>query len=172
MVSTVVHISKSLNGKGKTERRETALRKFDYYWDAFPYLQISYTMDLTLEELLEMAILEFCSHTILPKYPGPTTHLVSRRILTKHLPIYTATHANLSQSEARAVLWMWLLTLYAWEIPSKNQQGDGAVAMKSIPFTSVKMMSEDEVENVLASFFWTEDFLAFGRRRWELVSRD
>ena len=171
MVWTVVQITEGLQGKAQDGRRQTAFRKFDYYWDAFPYLHISYTEDLTLEELLEMAILLYCSHTIAPRSPAATTHWVSRRMLTKHLPVYAAhSHSNMSQSVERAVLWMLMLTLYAWEMPSKDPEGEGAKVMEHLPLASVKMFSTDEVEEVLRAFFWTEDFLAFGRRRWSLLS--
>ena len=171
VVRAVLHIAGQVNAKGRgraTENESRAeLRTFDYYLDAFPYLLVDHEQDLGLEELLEMAVLQFCSHTVAPKHPGSLTHIMSRRMLTKYLPVYAAKcQTSLSDAEAKVVSWMWLLTLYAWEVPRNKLRAENAPGLQQRPNIGAELHDNIRIEEILKEFFWTQDFLAWGKERW------
>ena len=171
VVWAVIHIAGQVNVKGRgraTEDESRAeLRTFDYYLDAFPYLLVDHEQGLGLEELLEMAVLQFCSHTVAPKHPGSLTHVISRRMLTKHLPVYASEcHTSMSEAEAKVVFWMWLLTLYAWEVPRNKLGVENAPGLQHRPHIGAELDDNLQIEEMLKEFFWTQDFLAWGKERW------
>lgn len=168
LVRTVAYVAKGLRGDRETDGSGTAIRRHKWYWDAFPCLHISYAQVPTLEELIELAVLEFCSHTIMPKSPGLRSHVASRLRLTEYLPTFAAARTEMSDSEVRVVFWMWMLTLYAWEVPVKDAKQDGAERLGRFPLMEFLNMNGEEVEGLLKGFFWTEDLVDFGRKRWNL----
>ena len=161
--------------EGLQEKRQNSIhqrrqvkksRKFDHYWDAFPTLRVDHGEDLDFEELVQLAILQYCSHTVKPQWPGASTHIASRMKLTEQLPIYVA-EREMSQLELEAVAWMWLLTMYAWQMPGEELQ-DGEVGLLArLPSTLRAMETGTGLQEVLKKYLWTDDFLVFGKRCWE-----
>ena len=87
LMRATARVLEGLKGKVSPNPNELQSRKYKWYWDAMPYLHVDYQEELVIEDLIEMAVLQFCAHTLHPTSSISTAHDITRRVLMVQLPI-------------------------------------------------------------------------------------
>jgi hypothetical protein len=170
-ITHIVEVRRGAEGKryGNAQPMDlrTKQRRFDNYWDAFPYLLLSHSADLSFEELLELALLQFCSFTVTPLNPCSGTHMASKLKLTNHLPFF-AQEVPLSVAGREATIWIWFIALYSWRRPCGQLLPQGQEMLRLMWELGIAKEVESwaNMTELLKIFFWTEDFLQVSRLHW------
>lgn len=142
-------------------------RKYNHYWEAFPQLQLSHPTVLSLDELLQLALLQYCCYTITPSRPCRSLYESSKIKMTTHL---CSTHGiNVSSlAEYQCMIWVSMITIYAWQAPFNALNKAGQLLLDHIkthyPFKSLRW---NALEDVVKRFYWTDALVSFCKYQWE-----
>ncbi|KIV88717.1 hypothetical protein PV10_08375 [Exophiala mesophila] len=143
-------------------------RKYSHYWEAFPQLRPNYPSTLTLDEVLQLALLQYCCFTITPSRPCRSLYESSKIKISTHLCSIDDVNV-FSLAEYRCIIWVCMIAIYAWHGPSNSIKKPGQLLLDHIkthyPF---KALQWNALEDVVKQFYWTEALIAFCKYQWEL----
>ncbi len=175
-MDTVTHVMathKSDRSSGAYRRARSDPRSkrkpFTDWWDAFPCFHINYNKELEFEELLEVALLQFCLHRVKPSGPCvPSLNFVSRDRLTLYLPAFALRTSILTTPEREGLVWIMMVTLYAWRAPGHELLSEGKeLRRRARQYPFIAKMRWTAIEEICRKFLWAGDFLLFCKSQWE-----